>query len=128
MISYGAREEQAVDYLVMWLRIRAPKDTWNLTNHGIRKVWNPVRFSWEVVIGGEPAPYAIYTNEPWISTKWHGAINPNQGWIQMAVEEAKPTLIGILSGVITEQDYQDLMSKATNQLSAMSIQAAERVV
>lgn len=127
MISYAAREEQAVDYLVMWLRIRAPKDTWNLTNHGIRKVWNPIRFSWEVVIGGEPAPYAVYTNEPWIAEKWHGAVNPNQGWIQMAIEEAKPALIGILSGTISEQDYLKLMNKTNAQLRTMSIQAAERV-
>lgn len=40
----------------------------------------------EITIGGHIAPYAVYTNEPWISDKWHGKKNPNEGWIDNAVE------------------------------------------
>ena len=47
-------------------------------------------------IGGEPAPYATYTNEPWISEKWNGKQNPNQGWIQNGISSALPTLQSIL--------------------------------
>ena len=27
-----------------------------------------------------------YTNEPWVSPKWHGKKNPNEAWFQDAVE------------------------------------------
>lgn len=33
------------------------------------------------------APYMPYTNEPWLSPKWHGKQNPNEGWWQRFVEE-----------------------------------------
>lgn len=26
------------------------------------------------------APYVPYTNEPWLSAKWNGKQNPNEGW------------------------------------------------
>ena len=26
------------------------------------------------------APYVVFTNEPWISPRWHGKSNPNEGW------------------------------------------------
>lgn len=26
------------------------------------------------------APYIPYTNEPWLSDKWNGRKNPNEGW------------------------------------------------
>lgn len=33
------------------------------------------------------APYVPYTNEPWISPRWHGKKNPNEGWWQRFVDE-----------------------------------------
>ena len=41
----------------------APKDTWNLALNSIRIVQEGG--SYHVVVGGEIAPYAVYTNEPW---------------------------------------------------------------
>lgn len=29
------------------------------------------------------APYMPYTNEPWVSPKWHGRRNPNQYWFDL---------------------------------------------
>jgi hypothetical protein len=126
-MNYQARLEQATDYLVAHLKLRAPKETWNLTNNGIRKAWNPSASTWEIVIGGEPAPYAVYTNEPWISEKWHGAINPHQGWIQMAVEEAKPMLIAIMSGAISQEEYWALMGQTENAISELSTKMAGEI-
>lgn len=34
------------------------------------------------------APYMVYTNEPWISPRWNGKTNPNEGWWNRAVERA----------------------------------------
>ena len=33
--------------------------------------------------------YMAYTNEPWISKRWHGKKNKNEGWWQKALEEIK---------------------------------------
>lgn len=108
-VSYAARVEQAVDYLVILLKLRAPKKTGNLATNAIRKAWDGKSIYPIIVIGGEPAPYAIYTNEPWIADRWHGAVNPNMYWVQSAVEEARPILVSILSGEISEEDYSKMM-------------------
>lgn len=36
----------------------------------------------EIRIGGDKAPYAVYTEYPWISPRWNGRKNPNEGWIE----------------------------------------------
>lgn len=114
MIAYEEKTELAVDYLVQWLRIKAPKDTFNLALNGIRKAWNPDTWNWEVVIGGETAPYAVYTNEEWLARP---GVNPNQAWIQKACQEAKPILVAILGGILSREDYEKLKNNNTNALA-----------
>jgi hypothetical protein len=41
-----------------------------------------------VVIGGGIVNYAVYTNEPWISPRWRGRRNPNEGWVDAVVNQA----------------------------------------
>jgi len=122
MISYDARLELAVDYLVQWLRIKAPKESGNLALNGIKKVWNPTIWSWDVVIGGELAPYAVYTNGIWINRP---GINPNEGWVQEACIEARPILAAILSGTISQEDYNKMMNENKLRLETQFIQMAE---
>lgn len=89
-------------------RIYAPKDTGNLSINAIKSVYEDGM--WQVVIGGELAPYAVYTNEAWISEKWKGAQNPNEGWIQNAIEVVRPAIIGIFEGTYAEEEiarYQE---------------------
>lgn len=33
-----------------------------------------------IYIDEDIAPYVYYTNEPWLSPRWKGKANPNQGW------------------------------------------------
>lgn len=39
---------------------------------------------WLIYISGDGthgiAPYAPFTNEPWLSQRWNGKQNPNEGW------------------------------------------------
>lgn len=42
---------------------------------------------YQIRIGGEKAPYAPNTNEPWLSVVWGGKRNPNEGWLNGAVKE-----------------------------------------
>ena len=53
------------------------RDTMTLVQTGKR--------AYRIKIGGAKAPYAVYTNERWISDRWHGRRNPNEKWIDKAV-------------------------------------------
>lgn len=57
-----------------------PWDKGNMATHGLQ---------YEVLDGGKTlhiymdlsqASYTPYTNEPWLSPRWHGKTNPNEGW------------------------------------------------
>lgn len=124
MMSYEARLEQAVDYLVLWLKIKAPKDTGNLAINAIKKVWNPEANTWDIIIGGELAPYAVYTNGVWINRP---GTNPNEGWIQEACIEAKSVLVAILSGSISEEEANKMMITNRGALSSQFGSMAESV-
>ena len=69
------------------LKARAPYDTGNLAINSIRIVDNSVTIG-----GSEIADYAIYTNEPWTN----GRKNPNEGWVDRAIQEAKPLIEKLL--------------------------------
>ena len=98
-------------------RIYAPKDTdGNLSINAIKSVYEDGM--WQVVIGGELAPYAVYTNEAWISEKWKGAQNPNEGWIQKAIESVRTVIVGIFQGIYTEEE----ISKYQQQLDLLLIE------
>lgn len=69
-----------------FVRSKSPVDTGHLRDMGITlKQTSPTSF--EIEIGGETAPYAVYTNELWVSPRWKGRQNPNLHWIDNAVEE-----------------------------------------
>ena len=96
-------------------RIYAPKDTGNLSLNAIRSVYEDG--VWQVVIGGEVAPYAIYTNEEWANRG--GKQNPNEHWIEKAIESVKSVIVNIFSGTYTieqieaYQSYLNLMAEDT---------------
>lgn len=57
----------------------SPVDTQNLRDNAIRYEHidvNTVKIYVEETI----APYMPYTNEPWVSRRWNGKQNPNEGW------------------------------------------------
>lgn len=41
---------------------------------------------YKIYIDDNQAPYDMYTNEKWISPRWGGRANPNEGWIEEALE------------------------------------------
>lgn len=54
----------------------------------------------DVTVNEDIAPYAPYTNEPWLSDKWNGKPNPNQGWWDKFAEEFAKRLTAKLRGVL----------------------------
>lgn len=90
--------EQVFLEAINLLREEAPKDTGNLAYNAIKYKWeNENEFVIYVDVGKIPireykkeikgiAPYMPYTNEPWISPRWNGNKNPNEGWWNDAIE------------------------------------------
>jgi hypothetical protein len=94
------RQYQAALLLHTALVANAPKDTWNLALNSIRIAQE--HGQWYVLIGGEIAPYAEFTNEPWTRGK-----NPNEGWIERTIEECMPMIKQIMSGSITQAEIDE---------------------
>ena len=57
-----------------------------------------------IVVDGDIAPYVPYTNEPWISPKWRGAQNPNEGWFPRSVIMYATALAMALGGTFELPD------------------------
>ena len=53
-----------------------------------------------IIIDSELADYVPYTNEPWISPRWHGRQNPNEGWFPRAVIAYASALATSLGGTL----------------------------
>lgn len=62
-----------------------PRDTGNMALDSLRY---KVQGNYIVIyIDTNIAPYVPYTNEPWISDRWHGKQNPNEGWWDKFAQE-----------------------------------------
>jgi hypothetical protein len=115
----------ASQYLQRTLQMYAPIDTGNLMLHGIlpAEMLNP--FVYEVIIGGGVVNYAVITNE-----MWEGRTNPNQGWVERAIEYALPMIKQIVFGQISIEDVNELLlSKAQdvqNKLNERAKALSER--
>jgi hypothetical protein len=111
-MNYQDSQYFSTQFLRNYLVIKAPFRTGNLALNGIgtvQKVGLVTGATYEIAIGGEIAPYVVYTNEKWVAEKWNGATNPNENWIQRAIDEAKPTMIQILKSMIDEKGIQELL-------------------
>lgn len=89
----------------------APKDTGNLAFNAIKIDFEENGDEWKCVISVDPsiAHYMPYTNEPWISPKWKGKKNPNEGWWQWAVEFVARKIAEYLGGTLYlgEEEIKD---------------------
>ena len=54
----------------------------------------------KVFVDASISPYVVYTNEPWLSPKWKGAKNPNEGWFERATERFAQELAASLGGTL----------------------------
>ena len=92
-----------INRLVEAIRSVSPIDTGNLRYNAIRVEFldeNTCRIYVDEAI----APYMPYTTEPWVSPKWHGKKNPNEGWWQIkATEVVKTTIREILNDRIDKE-------------------------
>ena len=80
-----------------YLQSFAPYDTGNLVNNAI-KVEFPSENVCRIYVDTIIAPYMPYTEYPWISPKWNGKKNPNEGWFKQAAHNIYRMLITDLNG------------------------------
>lgn len=52
----------------------------------------------DIYIDDKIAPYCYYTDGPWLSPKWNGQKNPNEGWWKRFCEEFARRLADKLRG------------------------------
>lgn len=81
------------------LRSVSPIDTGNLRYNGIRYEFID-KDTCKIYVDPSIVPYMPYTNEPWISPKWNGKENPNEGWFQLGVHFIKDFIVNQLGGAV----------------------------
>lgn len=101
------REMRSLQVLEAFVRAYCPYDTGNLLS-SVRIVQRDSNFG--ILIGGEIADYVVYTNEAWVAERWHGRQNPNQGWIESAIQAALPEVKRVMSGAMTQSEYDNIIA------------------
>lgn len=101
--------ERIILNMVNIIKKQAPIRTGNLRSSIRYREVEPL--VWEIYVnwGNDPylrdykqgiAPYMPFTNEPWISPRWNGRKNPNEGWweraCEMCIEDLKMRTKGVL--------------------------------
>lgn len=61
-------------------------------------------FNCKLYIDDNIAPYVPYTNEKWVSPKWKGHKNPNEGWFDRAVKQVAEHIAKYWDGEIVKGD------------------------
>jgi hypothetical protein len=115
---------KAYNVLLMYLKAESPYDTGNLSKNGIRIVLKGDDI--HIAIGGNLANYAVYTNEPWLSVKWNGKQNPNEGWIKKAITKALPTLKAIYKNEMTDDEIYQLMDETQKKYVRRKVYSKSR--
>ena len=98
------------------IRKHAPVKTGNLKHNAIKYKWlNDHQFEIKINVGDVEqfvengryeqgiAPYTPFTNEVWISPRWNGKKNPNEGWWNSAVVDAINVIARSLGGKLDKK-------------------------
>ena len=104
VLTLADKLEQVALYLKSMLIVNCPKDTTNLSRNILLQYVSKDKI--RIVIGNENADYAVFTNEPWISDKWNGKKNPNEGWVNKTIMEAQLMIQQLMSGEIPEEEFK----------------------
>lgn len=101
--SLADRLYNAANFVKLSLQAYAPVDTGNMALNSIR-VEQRGPYDFVVIVGGEPAPYAPATNQPWTSPRWNGRKNPNEGWVNDCLRSISSTIKSMMEGRISQEE------------------------
>ena len=85
--------------LVENIRSVSPIKTGNLRYNAIKYEFIDEK-TCKIYVDESIAPYMPYTNEPWVSDKWKGAKNPNEGWWQ---NKALPKITSTIEQMLAKE-------------------------
>lgn len=102
----------AQDIILAHLRVYCPIRTGRLF-----ATITPDNNSLVITIGDEDVQYAPFTNESWdnFDLPLKGHKNPNEGWINKALDVALPIVDKFLAGSVTEEEAREIV-KANNSI------------
>lgn len=102
----------AQDIILAHLRVYCPIRTGRLV-----ATITPDNNSLVITIGDENVQYAPYTNESWdnFDLPLKGHKNPNEGWINKALDAALPIVDKFLAGSVTGEEAREIV-KANNSI------------
>lgn len=102
----------AQDIILAHLRVYCPFDTGTLSGS-----ITPDNNSLVITIGNENVQYAPFTNESWdnFDPPLKGHKNPNEGWINKALDAALPIVDKFLAGSVTEEEAREIV-KSNNSI------------
>lgn len=93
-------EELRPSFFVPNPKTRGKTSTGNMAINALQyRIVNDV---FDVYIDDAIAPYVYFTNEEWISPRWRGKKNPNEGWWERFYQEFAKRLAVKLQGDIRE--------------------------
>ena len=78
----------------------SPRDTGNLADNALT-IEFPSKNTCYIYVDESIAPYMPFTTKPWISPRWRGKKNPNEGWWQSAGETVAQYIADKLQGDLT---------------------------
>lgn len=113
----------AQDVIMSVLKANCPFKTGNLS-----KSINAENERLVITIGDDTVQYAPYTNESWnnFQPPLQGHTNPNEGWINRALEIALPIVESLLQGSITEAEAEEIVHSNNAIWQAKFNKAAEK--
>lgn len=126
MLKLETKLELASQYLQQQLKLKAPKDSWNLTDNAIRLVQIAPNH-WRIRIGGEPAPYAIYTNEKHNIARGVYAGRDNFHWVNDTVNECLPYIQSIMGGTVTPEDIEKAIADTESAIKDLRQQQIDLI-
>lgn len=96
MITQQQAIDAAIAIIAEMRKKYVPRDTGNMAYMAL--MYDIQNGTLTIYVNEDIAPYVTYTNEPWISPKWKGKTNPNQGWWVKFVEEFTARFTNRLGG------------------------------
>lgn len=106
-MTINDRIDLAIRDAVYTVRYIVPKKTGNLRYNSL-KIERIDSTTWRVYIDLEIAPYAVYVNGKWVSMRWNGKTNPNEGFWQKFFEALADQIALAIGGqIVTEAGNND---------------------
>ena len=97
----GQEFADAADFAHGYVRARTPYRTGNLARNATRREM-PSDSEARIYVDGNIAPYIPYVNEPWLSLRWGGKKNPNEGYWNNTAEALVYELAEYVGGEVME--------------------------